>query len=76
VLGNDTDVDGDTLSARLIRAPSNGGINFFLTDGSFRYSPNPGFTGSDSFTYRARDGALNSNLATVTITVTAVNDAP
>ncbi|PYR95457.1 MAG: adhesin, partial [Acidobacteria bacterium] len=46
-------------------------------DGSFTYTPNPNFNGTDSFTYQAKDaaGAL-SNSATVTITVNAVNDAP
>jgi hypothetical protein len=45
-------------------------------NGSFRYSPAANFSGTDSFTYRANDGTANSNLATVTITVNAVNDAP
>ena len=45
-------------------------------DGTFVYTPNPNFFGTDTFTYRANDGALDSNVATVTITVTPVNDAP
>src|SRR5690606_17015902 len=40
------------------------------------YTPNADFHGTDSFTWSASDGALSSNTATVTITVTAVNDAP
>src|SRR5262249_49728852 len=43
---------------------------------SFTYSPAANFNGSDSFTYRASDGTLASNLATVALTVSAVNDAP
>ena len=46
------------------------------SNGSFDYTPSTGFSGVDSFTYMANDAALNSNLATVTITVGAVNGAP
>ena len=45
-------------------------------NGSFTYTPAANYNGPDSFTYRANDGTLDRNLATVTITVTAVNDAP
>ena len=68
VLANDTDADGDVLSTVLVTGPSNGTLTF-IADGSFTYAPTPGFTGSDSFTYRASDGALVSNVATVTILV-------
>ena len=44
-------------------------------DGSFTYDPDPGFVGQDSFTYHAHDGALDSNVVTVTIEVTAVPGA-
>ena len=40
------------------------------------YTPNGNFNGSDSFTFRVNDGSLNSSTATVSITITAVNDAP
>src|SRR5438093_8486347 len=43
---------------------------------SFSYTPDANFDGSDSFTYNANDGTLDSNVATVSITVNAVNDAP
>src|SRR4029079_15707860 len=46
------------------------------SDGSFTYTPAANFNGTDSFTYTATDGTAVSNVATVTITVTAVNDAP
>ena len=75
VLANDTDVDSTTLTAALVSGPANGTLTF-NANGSFSYTPNADFNGSDSFTYRANDGALNSQLATVTITVTPVNDAP
>ena len=45
-------------------------------DGSFLYIPVSGFSGTDSFTYRANDGTADSNVATVTITVNAVNHPP
>jgi VCBS repeat-containing protein len=45
-------------------------------NGSFTYTPAANFNGTDTFTYRASDGTLTSNLATVTLTVSGVNDAP
>jgi VCBS repeat-containing protein len=75
VLANNTDPDGDTLSAVAGSGPSHGTLSH-NADGSFTYTPTANFNGSDSFTYRASDGTLTSNLATVTITVTAANDAP
>jgi len=76
VLANDTDIDTplSNLVANLITSPSNGVLNL-NTNGSFTYTPNAGFTGSDSFTYRANDGSLDSGLATVTLSVTAVPNA-
>ncbi len=76
VLGNDTDVDaGTTLTATLAASPANGTVTL-AANGTFTYTPAANFNGTDTFTYRASDGAAVSNLATVTITVTAVNDAP
>jgi VCBS repeat-containing protein len=75
VLGNDTDVDGDALSARLVSGPAHGTLTL-NADGSFTYTPASNYNGSDAFTYRANDGAADSVVATVTLTVTAVNDAP
>jgi len=69
VLANDSDPDGDPLTAIQVSGPSNGTVTL-NADGSFSYTPNPSFSGTDSFTYKANDGALNSNIATVTITVT------
>ena len=75
VLGNDSDADGDSLTAVLVAGPANGSVTL-NADGSFLYTPNANFNGIDSFTYRANDGVANSNLATVQITVNAVNDTP
>jgi VCBS repeat-containing protein len=75
VLGNDTDVEGDSLTALLDAVPANGTL-ILIPDGSFTYTPNANFAGTDSFTYHASDGQLNSSVAVVTITVAAVNDPP
>jgi uncharacterized protein len=75
VLGNDTDANNDTLTASLVSGPSHGVLTL-NTDGSFTYTPAANYNGPDSFTYKANDGALDSNVATVSITVTPVNDAP
>lgn len=70
VLGNDTDVEGDTLTAGLVSGPAHGTLTLYA-DGSFIYTPDTGWLGTDSFTYAASDGTANSNPATVTLTVTA-----
>ena len=68
VLGDDSDIDGDALTATLVSGPSHGTVTLGA-DGSFTYTPAPHFAGSDSFTYHAFDGTANSNTATVSITV-------
>jgi len=75
VLKNDTDADGDPLTAVKLSDPANGSVTL-NSNGSFTYTPAADFNGSDSFTYQANDGLANSNTATVTITVNPVNDAP
>ena len=75
LLDNDSDPDGDTITASKVSDPANGTVNV-SADGSFTYTPNTNFNGSDSFTYKVSDGALDSNTVTVNITVNAVNDAP
>jgi hypothetical protein len=71
VLVNDTDADGDPLTAVLVTGPANGTLTLGA-DGLFTYTPTFNFVGVDSFTYVANDGALDSNTATVTITVNDV----
>jgi hypothetical protein len=68
VLGNDSDVEGDPLAAVLVTGPSHGAL-VLDPDGSFTYTPDPAYSGADSFTYTANDGELDSNTATVSITV-------
>ncbi|MCX7891791.1 MAG: Ig-like domain-containing protein [Burkholderiales bacterium] len=75
VLGNDTDVDGDALTALLVSGPQHGSLTL-NPDGSFTYAPAANFNGADSFTYRAADGEAQSGVAKVTIAVVPVNDAP
>ncbi|WP_405486473.1 FG-GAP-like repeat-containing protein [Streptomyces sp. NBC_00096] len=70
VLGNDTDPDGNTLTASLVTGPTHGTLTLD-TDGSFSYQPAGAYVGSDSFTYKATDGTVDSNVATVTISVSA-----
>jgi hypothetical protein len=75
VLANDSDGDHDVLTAQLYtgHGPSHGSLTL-NADGSLSYAPTTGYVGSDSFQYRAFDGALYSAPATVTIQVT--NTAP
>ncbi|HCN07946.1 MAG TPA: thrombospondin, partial [Lentisphaeria bacterium] len=74
--GKDSDGDvTDTLVASLGSPPANGSFAFNAS-GSFTYTPNPDFNGTDTFTYTITDGVTDSNSATVTIEVTPVNDAP
>ena len=75
VLTNDADPDNDTLTAALDGGPSHGSLSLSAS-GSFTYTPSQDFNGTDSFTYHANDGKANSNVATVTITVSPVNDPP
>lgn len=75
VLDNDTDVDGNSLTAELDTDVSNGSLTL-NADGSFEYTPDADFNGTDSFTYHASDGTADSSVVTVSITVDPVNDAP
>ncbi len=67
VLRNDTDEEGNPLTAQLVNPPTRGTVTL-NPDGSFFYvTSDCGLTGTDSFTYRASDGQDLSNVATVTI---------
>ena len=59
---------GGILTASKVSDPANGAVAV-NANGSFTYTPTGGFFGTDSFTYRASNGAANSTAATVTITV-------
>src|SRR5207237_921248 len=75
VLGNDTDIDSASRTAILVSTAANGTVTV-NANGSFKIRRDAWRDGGDSFSDKANDGAANSNVATVAITVTAVNDAP
>ncbi len=75
ILTNDQDADGDPLTALLMTGPANG-ILTLNPDGSFIYTPDAHFNGTDRFTYRAKDSFQESNTAMVTLIVDPVNHAP
>ncbi|MGZ7079386.1 MAG: Ig-like domain-containing protein, partial [Thermoanaerobaculia bacterium] len=76
VLGNDSDPDADPMTAVLVSGPAHASSFTLNANGSFTYVHDGSETTSDSFTYRASDGSSLSNVATVNITVTPVNDSP
>ncbi|WP_052417262.1 retention module-containing protein [Cellvibrio mixtus] len=75
VLANDSDVDGDPLTAVLVSGPANGTLTFHA-NGEFTYVHNGSETTTDSFTYKVNDGTVDGNTVTVNINVAPVNDAP
>ena len=70
VLTNDSDANNDPLTAIKLSDPIHGTLTF-NANGGFSYVPTTGYVGSDSFTYKANDGTLDSNTATVNLTVTS-----
>ncbi len=75
VLSNDTDTESDPLTAVEVTGPAHGSLTL-NANGSFTYTPSANYSGADSFTYKANDGALDSNTVTVSLTVNPVADAP
>jgi len=77
VLTNDTDVEGDALTASLVTAPVNGTV-VLNADGSFTYTPNANFNGLDSLIYQVCDNGTPSlcDTATVIFNITGINNAP
>ena len=71
ILANDTSNGGGPLSAQLVNTTTSG-ILTLAADGSFSYTPNPGFAGADSFRYRAVNNVGSGNEATVALTITGV----
>jgi Bacterial Ig domain len=69
-----SDVDGDTLSFAIVAGPAHGTLSG--SGASRTYTPGANYHGSDSFTFRVNDGTVDSNVATASLTVTPVNDAP
>ena len=75
VLINDSDVDGDSLTAVKVNSPSHGVVTL-ASDGSFSYTPNARYVGPDAFSYRASDGTAQSAQRVVTLSVVAVPPPP
>ena len=69
-----SDANGDSLAYAVVSNPSNGILTG--TAPNLVYTPSANYNGSDSFTFKANDGIADSAVATVSITVTAVNDTP
>ncbi|MFJ3261054.1 retention module-containing protein [Pseudomonas sp. NPDC086581] len=74
LLGNDSDVDGDSLTIVSVQNAVNGSVK--LENGNVVFTPAKDFNGSGSFTYTISDGHGGTSTATVTVGVNAVNDAP
>ena len=74
VLGNDSDLDGDTLA--VTSATALNGTVVIAPDGTIEYSPNANFHGTDTISYMVSDGHGGFSTATVSVTVTPVNDGP
>ncbi|MCH8096997.1 MAG: cadherin-like domain-containing protein [Proteobacteria bacterium] len=64
-----SDVDGDALTFAIVTGPTDGALSG--TAPNVTYTPNAGFTGTDGFSFKANDGTVDSNIATVTIEVAA-----
>jgi hypothetical protein len=71
VLINDSDVDGDLLTAVKVTSPSHG-VATLASDGSFSYTPKAGYVGPDAFSYKASDGTALSSQKVVSLSVVAV----
>jgi VCBS repeat-containing protein len=71
--GNATasDADSDPLTYSKVTDPANGTLSF-AADGSYTYTPDAGFHGSDSFTFKSNDGTSDSNTSTITVTVNPI----
>jgi hypothetical protein len=68
LLANDSDADGDPITAQVVSGPAHGTLTM-SPSGAFVYTPAANYVGSDSFTYLDSDGLANSNVATVTLTI-------
>ena len=75
VVENDTDADGHNLTVSLVSGTTSGEL-VLNEDGSFSYTPDENYFGSDTFSYLLSDGEDESNLASVSLNVTAVDDSP
>src|SRR4029078_3960862 len=73
------DSDGDPLSYSIVAGPNANQGAVVITNpstGAYRFTPAPNFNGPVSFTFKVNDGSLDSNVATISITIAAGNDTP
>jgi hypothetical protein len=75
LLDNQFDLDGDRITTTLVTTTTHGSLSL-NSDGTFTYTPQDGYTGSDSFTYKQSDGIIDSSTVTVTLLVTADGAPP
>jgi len=69
-----SDANGDALTYQIVTEPSHGTLTGSAPN--LTYTPSQNYNGSDSFTFKANDGSLDSNTATVTLSIQSVNDSP
>ena len=69
-----TDADADALVYTIVTPPTHGSLQG--TQDHLTYIPNPDYNGADSFSFKTNDGQVDSNTATVSLTITPVNDTP
>ena len=70
-----TDADGNGLTYSVVAQPTKGVITMG-TNGSYTFAPNSNANGADTFTFKVNDGTVDSNTATISVTIAPVNDAP
>lgn len=69
-----TDPNVDPLTFSIVSSPAHGSVN--ISGATVIYTPSPDYNGPDAFTFKANDGSVDSNTATVSLTITPVNDTP
>ncbi len=71
---NATDIENDLLTYSIVTSPQHGNVT--LSGNSVTYTPDMNFNGTDSFSFKANDGTVDSNIADFNLTINPVNDAP
>ena len=73
---NASDIDSASLTYSLVLNGAKGVATVNAATGAYTYTANPNASGTDTFQFKANDGSLDSNLATITVSITPVNFAP
>ncbi|MBF0439762.1 MAG: tandem-95 repeat protein, partial [Magnetococcales bacterium] len=71
-----TDIENNTLTYSIVTSPKHGNVAITNGTAAFTYTPAKDYNGTDSFTFKVNDGTVDSNVATMTITINPVNDPP